>query len=630
MIRTITPADMKRVETAVMQYTSVTGDMLMQRAASYVAQAARRLYAGKQGWVLCVCGGGNNGGDGLAAMRMLAEADDSFAGECWMLSRKLSADSVREMERLEKKAASRVSVRWLEDGVPHNAAKPLVIIDAMFGTGLARPLDGLALDMCRWINEQHVPVVAVDIPSGLSGESGDVLGDAVCAAQTVTFHRPKPGLYLKNGPDHAGEVIVGDIGLHDSQTAPFDDAEGFAVLEEYDLPAFLPARQRVTHKGNYGKVLLLAGSRGMAGAAAIAATAALRTGAGLVTVACPESIVDIVQMVCPCATCLPLPEAADEAWRLLEEKLEWADALGMGCGLGLGEWQRMLLSRVMNWLSQHALPAVADADALTLLSRIEAPWPRMFLTPHPAEAGRLLHMSTADVVRDAPAAARMIKQKYGSPVVLKGAVSMLCAEEGMALSPFGTPAMAKGGSGDALTGILSALLAGRAAGAYRMNDLELMQCGCALHGLAGEMAQLQYGERGVLATDLCACLGLVGMKKGEHLYEKNEDLFEKAAQTVTVTVEHMLGMRSEEEDKQRYHRNVGYVQEVLTQRNEWQDACICGVEEPLEWFEGDVIAHVHLPDRIVWAVAPRGMRLSEAQIKQETAFLGRVQAVEMI
>lgn len=632
MIRTITPADMKRVETAVMQNTSITGDMLMQRAASYVARAARSLYAGKQGWVLCVCGGGNNGGDGLAAMRMLAEADDAFAGECWMLSRKLSADSVRELNRLETLAGSRVAVCWLEDGIPCDAAKPLVIIDAMFGTGLTRALDGLALEMCRWVNQQHVPVVAVDIPSGLNGETGDVPGDAVHAAQTVTFHRPKPGLYLKNGPDYAGEIIIGDIGLREPEAAAYDDADGFFVLEAGDLSAFLPKRRRTTHKGSYGKVLLLAGSRGMAGAAAISATAALRAGAGLVMVACPDRIVDIVQSLCPCATCLPLPEDADEAWHVLEEKLHWADALGAGCGLALGEWQQTLLSRLTDWLSQHELPAVMDADALTLLSKmnVNAASASLLLTPHPAEGARLMGVATADVVRNAPAAARAISEKYGASVVLKGAASVLCSSNGMALNPFGTPAMAKGGSGDALTGILTALLAGRAAGAYRMNDLELMQCGCALHGLAGEMAASQFGERGMLATDLCACIGRVNVQKSEHFTFEEKTSSGFSACIATVTVEHMLGMREEGASGRRYLRNCGYVQEVLESRNEWQDACICCVEEPLEWFEGMVAAHVQVEDRVIWAVVPAGLHPSEAQIRDEMRFLGVIHGVTML
>lgn len=513
MLKTIAPAEMKRVEMRVMAETTITGEALMQAAAAQVAQAVQQLCRGKQGVVACICGAGNNGGDGLAAMRMLAAADSGFEGECWMLPGTLSPDAQRELERLTRQTPQ-VRLRWLaKESWPE--LRPICAIDAMFGTGLARPLEGLALSMCRLLNEWDAPVVAVDIPSGLNGLTGEVMGDAVKAVRTVTFHRPKPGLYLGNGPEYAGEILTADIGLHQPQAARYDDADGFDVLERSDLSRLLPARKRVSHKGSYGRVLLWAGSFGMAGAAAIAAQAALRAGAGLVAVACPERIVDTVQMLCPCATCVPLSADPEEAWRALEPKLEWADALGAGCGLGTGAWAEALLGRVLGWLKTHDLPTVLDADALNLLSRRQEDI-RLMITPHPAEAARLLKSSVAEVLADPCEAARQLAAHYGA-AVLKGACSLLCDGEKMALNPFGTPAMAKGGSGDALTGIAAALLAGRAAGAYEMKDLELMQTACALHGLAGEMAAERFGERGMLATDLCACIGLV---KGEDVQER--------------------------------------------------------------------------------------------------------------
>jgi len=390
MLRTIAPAEMKRVEMRVMQETPITGEWLMQRAASHVADAVRKL--APSGPVVCICGTGNNGGDGLAAMRMLAASDASFSGECWMLPGNLSPDSIREMDRLVSEAPQ-VKIRQIADGhLPKG--RPACAIDAMFGTGLTRALSGHALDMCRLLNawrEQGSAVAAVDIPSGLSGLTGDALGEAVHATETITFHRPKHGLYLKDGPDYAGKITVGEIGI----PVECDDADGFAVLEKADLCKLLPARRRNTHKGSYGRVLLFAGSRGMAGAAAISAMAALKTGAGLVTVACPESILDIVQVLCPCATCLPLSADSEEAWKQLQEKLAWADAIGMGCGLGTGAWAQELLSRLMGWLSEHLLPAVADADALNLLAAHEMTKAHLFITPHPAEAGRLLKKSAA-------------------------------------------------------------------------------------------------------------------------------------------------------------------------------------------------------------------------------------------
>jgi len=632
---TVTPAEMKRVETRVMNETTVTGEMLMQRAAAHVAAAVRRR--AKAGLVWCVCATGNNAGDGLAAMRMLAVADDAFAGEIWLMEGALSSDARRELERLEACAGTeRVRIRRLEGGVlplpPKNVG---CIIDALFGTGLSRPLAGVPLALCRLVNAaEGVPVVAVDIPSGLNGDTGEVMGEAVRADETVTFHRPKPGLYLREGPDYAGRITVADIGI----PSALDDAQGLRLLEERDLAGLLPARRRVSHKGSYGRVLLWAGSPGMAGAAAICATAALRTGAGLVTVACPEAVMPVVQMLCPCATCLPLPMTdADAAWTLLKGALERADALGVGCGLGQGEAAAELFERLLGWRGAHELPVVLDADALNLLARRPA---RLnggtrVLTPHPAEAARLLGTTVQEVLADAPHAASQLWRRYGAAVALKGAVSVLCGAQGLALNPFGTPAMAKGGSGDALTGVTAALLAGRTAGAYRMDDLTLLQAACALHGLAGERAERQFGERGVLATDLCAFLGLAAESgrdlEGEAAVPPEEQPRKQLAplgRRVTVTVECKLGTR--DESGRVYALNYGHVQEALLEQNEWQDACVYGVNRPVEWFEGEVVACLRMPEGTLWAVAPKGTRPTSQEVRRAVAFLGQPLKIELL
>lgn len=610
MRKTIAPAEMKRVETYVMEHTAITGEQLMQRAAAHVADTVERLIRSqKVAGVLCICGCGNNGGDGMAAMRMLAQRMPALHGECWILPGRLSLDAVRELERL---AQTDVRIVRLEDRLPKIANGCGCIIDAMFGTGLCRPLEGLAAACCRLINAAGCPTVAVDIPSGLSGLTGEVLGEAVAADVTVTFHRPKPGLYLQMGPDHAGHIEVAEIGL----PAKLDDADGFDLLETEDLSRLLPQRKRVSHKGNYGRVLLWAGSRGMAGAAAIAATAALRTGAGLVTVACPECVVDIVQVLAPCATCLPLPENVEEAWVLLEAAIRRCDALGAGCGLGKSEWAARLLEQVV----RQKIPMVLDADALNLLAERNISADGAFFTPHPAEAARLLGCSVEEVLRDAPAASGKLAQY--NPVILKGACSVLNVGGRMAINPYGTPGMAKGGSGDALTGVMAALLAGRKAGAYSMTDLELMQTACALHGLAGEMAVLQHGERGMLATDLCDCLGRVAGKKPNIPFENPEEFSEELGRRITVVVEHGAGSQDEADRELHYALNCGYAQEILQERNEWQDACIWGESRPLEWYEGRVLATAQIGGRNRWVVGPEDLRLNQEQVRSALAFWG--------
>ena len=631
MLRTITPSEMKRVESRVMQETSITGEALMQNAAAHVARAVRRRAAGRAGQVVCLCGTGNNGGDGLAAMRMLAQEDPGFCGTCLLLPGTLSADAQRELERLRETADGRVAVRRAGEGfaLPEWTA---CAVDALFGTGLSRPLEGAARMACEALNalaEAGVPVVAVDIPSGLNGETGQVMGAAVRACETVTFHRPKPGLYLGQGPDCAGEITVADIGLTAPEAAALDDADGMRVLERGER--LLPPRARTAYKGSFGRVVLWAGSRGMAGAAAIAATAALRAGAGLVTVACPDDVVDVVQTLCPCATCAPLPmDDEGTAWEALSAALERADALGAGCGLGQGPMAAALMERLLRFLHGRALPCVLDADALNLLARRPA-WladgAAIVLTPHPGEAARLLGVSTAEILADVPGAAARIRRRYGAAVVLKGARSVLCAEEGLALNPFGTPAMAKGGSGDALTGVTTALLAGRAAGAYAMDDLFLMQAACALHGLAGERASRRYGERGALATDLCACLGFDFLEEGAREDTRPCAAPSPLGRTVHVTVEHRRGTRDAQ--GRVYELPLGHVAECLESENRWQDACLLGVSGSPEWFEGEVAARLTLAGGEMWVVAPKGTRPTPEEVRRATAFLGPAEGVEV-
>ena len=528
MLKTISPLEMKRIETRAIEEGGQTGEQLMQRAAAHVAQAARRFLQPQSGHVLAVCGTGNNGGDGIAALRMLCAEDSALSATLWLMDGALSPDCTRELARLQAEAPQAQVVRISQDAALPALPMPSgtgCIVDALFGTGLSRPLTGAAALLCEQMSAAHksgTAVISVDIPSGLHGESGEVMGAAVHATETVTFHRPKPGLWLGMGPSYAGRIRTVDIGI----PAHFDDAAGFHVLQPADLSLLLPPRNPVSHKGSYGRVLVIAGSRGMAGAAALCATAALRTGAGLVTVACPDDIVDTVQTLCPCATCIPLPlHDAQGAWEALLPALSQADAASVGCGLGTGTETALLWEKVMLHLHAYQMPAILDADGLNLLAQRKNNadackeggfltirfCPKQILTPHPAEAARLLRCTVADITKDAPSAARLLAKIYGTSVLLKGATSVMVSNArnaaGEALGTLGTPALAKGGSGDVLTGVLAALLANAAKGALSLSALDVMQIGCALHGLAGQAATKQYGERGVLATDVCAFLG---------------------------------------------------------------------------------------------------------------------------
>ncbi len=526
MLRTITPNEMKRVEQRVLAETESTGSQLMERAAGHVAEAVALQLLKTPGRVLCLCGTGNNGGDGLAAARLLCVRDPGQRVTVWLLGGALTVEARRQKERLEQEAPG-ASLWVLEEGqeaLPPLPADVVCVVDGLFGTGLSREVTGLAAALCRLMQAlygQGIPVVAIDIPSGLHGQSGIPLGVAVRATQTVTFHRPKPGLYLGHGPDYAGEVLVAPIGI----SAACDDAAGFWVAEEEDIRTFFPARPRVCHKNSFGRVLVVAGSVGMAGAAAICALAALRAGAGLVTVACPEEITPIVQTLCPCATCLPLPaDDVGKACQLLAEACHSADALALGPGLGQGAYAREIAGGQLAYLQHSQKPGVIDADGLNLLAGMGAlsaqakPGAPCFapchiLTPHPAEAARLLGVERSRVTADALEAAQALRDRYGASIVLKGVASVLVSGQEAGLNVLGTPGLAKGGSGDALTGVLAALLAGQAQGSQRLTPLALLQAGTGLHGLAGRAAAKTHGVRGMLATDLCEELGRVGSRE---------------------------------------------------------------------------------------------------------------------
>ncbi len=598
MLHTITPAQMRALEQRVFSETDETALSLMERAAGAICRAAL-AYGGK---AVILCGPGNNGADGLAAARLI------LAGGGEAVVYRVSGRETDEWRAQAALLGAPVLPFSPEQPTPSGAC---CAVDALFGTGLSRALSGEAAQAARWLNRCGLPVISCDIPSGLDGETGAALGTAVFATETVTFHRPKPGLYLKDGLDHSGAVRVCDIGI----PPELDDVAGFAVLTADEVPYLLPARRHLTHKGSFGRVLLLVGSEGMAGAAALCALSALKSGAGLVSVACPREVMAAVQAVCPCATCVPLDE--DDAPLL--HALEAAQVVGVGCGLGQSEAARRRVSLTLSHLRRTDKPAVLDADALNLLSRGELPRlsPHQVVTPHPAEAARLLGCAVADVLADAPAAAARLEALLGCGVVLKGACTVLRHGGSAALNIVGTPALAKGGSGDVLTGCLCARLADSES---PLSMLERMQLGCAMHGLAARRAASLDGEYGLLATGVCRALGWLTRPERHALGRR-----------VTVTVDRPLGSRHPRHPEMVYPINYGYVVGVLADDGAWQDAYLLGVSRPVERAEGVVVGVIHRLDDIEdkWLVAPEGTRLTKREMLDAVSFQEQYFAVKL-
>ncbi len=467
-------AQVRSREHWAMETLGLAGDTLMERAGAAAFASLRRHWPDTRS-IAVACGVGNNAGDGFVVARLAREA----GLEAEVL---LAGDPAR----LQGDAATNLE-RWRGLGGPVRAwsgeAPPAVdvLVDALFGIGLDRPVSGVFAACVEALDAAPAPVLALDVPSGLDADGGEVLGAAVHAAATVTFIAPKRGLFTGDGPDCAGAVECSDLGL------PADRGPGLdPVVDRLDagLLDALPPRPRNSHKGLFGHVLVVGGNVGMGGAARMAAEAALRAGAGRVSVATHPDHAATLGIGRP-----ELMVHGIDNERALIRLLARASVVAVGPGLGLDGWTRTVWRAC--WGSE--LPLVVDADALGLLPR-RSGRDALVLTPHPGESRRMLEGEPAPAHRFEEI--ERLHALYGGTVVLKGCGSLVAdAEGGTALCEAGNAGMSTGGTGDLLTGVIAALMAqglppGRAA-----------RAGVWAHATAGDRAAAD-GERGMAATDL--------------------------------------------------------------------------------------------------------------------------------
>lgn len=492
----ITPAEMRDMEQRYFAETGTPSIELMERAARALCDGIVRRYgAGRRVWF--ACGPGGNGGDGYACARLYAR----LGGDCALFP---AAPARTPDAALNRKRALAAGIPELSLGDAKGA--PEVWVDALYGTGLSRAPEGDAAELIARMNADRAKgsrVTAVDIPSGLNGLSGGAFDPCVQADVTFTFQFEKTGHWLNDGLDACGDIEAADIGI---PPAFFPGAMA-RLLETGDALAALPPKPRNAHKGRNGHLLVVAGSTGMAGAAALCAQSALRSGVGLVTVAAPASVVPLVQVLAPCAMGIPLPErdgaVAPEAAAALREALAGKDAAVCGCGLS-----RRAAPEALEALLSSGVPALFDADGLNLIASHAALRgllrPHHLVTPHPGEAARLLGRGMTDPVSDAFALRDM-----GCQALLKGATSVVPVGDRAMLSASGGQGMAKGGSGDVLSGLAGGLMAQYAAGGDALAGDALARCAAVaseLHGRAGALAQARLGPRGMCAQDIVAAL----------------------------------------------------------------------------------------------------------------------------
>lgn len=450
---------------------------LMERAGAAAFAAMRRRWPAARR-IGVVAGGGNNGGDGYVVAR-LARAHGLDAAVFALRDPKADGD------------AARAAARYAEAGghltpCKHFAAGAFdLVVDALMGTGLDRELQGDFARAVEAINANAAPCFAIDIPSGLHADTGAVMGCAVRAAATVTFIGAKCGLFTGRGPAFTGAVDFAGLDV------PASVREGLAPaarrVVEADLRAALPPRERDAHKGKFGHVLIAGGDLGMPGAVRMAAEAALRSGAGLVSVYTRPAHVAAVVATRPELMC----HGGDDADGLVE-MVEKATVVAVGPGLGRGDFGRALLARAI----ASDKPLVVDADGLNLLAAEPAARGNWILTPHPGEAARLLGRSVADVQANRFSAAAELAARYNAVVVLKGVGTIVSAPDRTpALIDRGNPGMAAGGMGDILTGIIAAVLA------QTGSPFDAARIGAYAHAVAGDRAAAG-GERGLAALDL--------------------------------------------------------------------------------------------------------------------------------
>ena len=513
-MKVVTSAAMQEIDKRTIEEYGVPGAVLTERAGLAVVSRIKELFGRKR--VVVIAGPGNNGGDGIVVARELH--NEGWDVEAFLVS---GPENSRGDALSQHRSAMKLGVRMgpVEEFLARDVSvfrKHSVIVDAIFGTGFGKNITGKILEVIKVINRSGLPVISVDIPSGISSDNGQVMGDAVKADYTVTFGLPKRGHLLYPGAQYTGTLIVEDIGFpREFLTSERIRTE---LLERDDVSRLVPERKKYSHKGDYGHVLIVAGSKGKTGAAFMAAKACLRTGAGLVTIGVPESLADVFQTRVVEEMVLVLPDRGDGSLstkasnRILDFINKSAGILVIGPGIGVStDTQKVIKALIKNAQSQM----VIDADGINSLGDDKEIFKdaksSVILTPHPGEMARLIGNTRKaggkgvaagislikEIEKDRIGAALRYAKETGTFLVLKGVPTIIATPEGNAfINPTGNAGMAKGGSGDVLTGMISGFLS------QTGNPVNSCILGVYMHGLAGDIGASEEGQHSLIATDI--------------------------------------------------------------------------------------------------------------------------------
>ncbi|MEO8223320.1 MAG: NAD(P)H-hydrate dehydratase [Gammaproteobacteria bacterium] len=482
-----TPEAVRTLDQTATSAFGIAGYELMSRAGEAVCAVAAARWPEARRWIV-LCGAGNNAGDGYVIARLARRAGRTVQVCALSDPVTLTGDAATAWQEFSREGGS------ARPFAPEMLADADLVIDALLGIGLARPVTGPYRTAIEAVNAAGRPVLAVDIPSGLDASTGLPSGAAVRADLTVTFVARKLGLYLGEGPAWAGRVEFADLGIPPEvvERAGLTERAPLRLFGAAELPRLLPRRPATAHKGNFGHVLVVGGNHGMSGAVRLAGEAALRSGAGLVSVATRPAHAALLPLVRPELMCHGIEDPAD-----LVPLLARATVVAIGPGLGQDAWARALLDAVL----ACRLPLVLDADALNLLPAAIVRRSDWILTPHPGEAGRLLGRSSADVQRDRLGALGALLDRYSGTVILKGSGTLVGGVSGVPwVIPSGNPGMATAGMGDVLTGVAAGLVA-----QHGPPGPDIAAAAADAHAAAGDAAA-EGGQRGMVASDLLARL----------------------------------------------------------------------------------------------------------------------------
>jgi len=463
----------KEIDQVAQTETKVTGFQLMSKAATAVMCVIRQQYPSVK-HITVVCGAGNNAGDGYLLAKLARQANYIVSLIAIGNPKNLSGDAALAHQAY-------IQAGGLILANPKLGHQSGLIVDALLGTGLDRLVTGYYADIIKQINNIEIPVLAIDIPSGLNANTGNIMGCAIQADHTITFIVYKKGLFTGLAAEYCGKIIFAGLDIQP------------VLIERFISDTFLinstrlAQRKRSAHKGDFGHVLAVGGDYGYTGAICLAAKSALMSGAGLVSVATRQVHAQQIHLVQPELMAHSLEQLND-----LDEPLIKATVLVLGPGLGQKQWANM----IWHALISIDLPRVIDADALNLLAENSGYSNNWILTPHPGEAARLLNCSTTEILQDRFLAVRQLQKKYGGICILKGSGTLICAGQEVFVNSTGNPGMASGGMGDILSGLIAGLLA------QKFSLLEAAKAGVYLHGLAADKAAENLGERGLCASNV--------------------------------------------------------------------------------------------------------------------------------